>query len=36
MLMGSVAVTLHLDIVKTDSEKQASAIRRLTEGGKGW
>lgn len=36
MLMGSVAVTLRLDIVKTDSEKQASTIRRLAEAGKGW
>ena len=37
MLMGSVAVTLRLHIVKTDSEKQASVIRRLAEkAGKGW
>jgi hypothetical protein len=36
MLMGSVAVTLRLGIVKTDNEKQASAIRRLAEADKGW
>jgi hypothetical protein len=36
MLMGSVAVTLRLHILKTDSEKQASVIRRLAEAGKGW
>jgi hypothetical protein len=36
MLMGSVAVTLRLGIVKTANEKQASAIRRLAEAGKGW
>jgi hypothetical protein len=31
MLMGSVAVTLRLHILKTDSEKQAFVIRRLAE-----
>jgi hypothetical protein len=36
MLMGSVAVTLGLHILKTDSEKQASVIRRLAEADQGW
>jgi hypothetical protein len=31
MLMGSVAVTLGVHIVKTDSEKHASVISRLAE-----
>jgi hypothetical protein len=35
MLLGSVAVTLRLHIVKTASEKQASVVRRLAEAGKG-
>jgi hypothetical protein len=31
MLMGSVAITLGLHIVKTDSEYQPPVIRRLAE-----
>jgi hypothetical protein len=37
MLMGSVAVTLRLHIVKMDIEKQVSVIPRLAEKArKGW